>query len=142
MLQRFAELHEASRTDADTVIAFLTHDLPLHYADEEIDLFPLLRKRALAEDDLDMVLATLTADHGALEAQARSIIAALAAAPELDPVPISATGAKTMLAYAASEHAHLAIENGIILVIARIRLTRSDLKALSQAMKLRRGVPN
>ncbi|NJL50386.1 MAG: hemerythrin domain-containing protein [Blastochloris sp.] len=142
MLQRFAELHEASRKDADTVIAFLTHDLPLHYADEEIDLFPLLRKRALVEDDLGIPLARLTADHRALEAQAEHIVDVLAASPALDRVLITTVEAENMLAYAASEHAHLAIENGIILAIARIRLTRSDLKALSQSMKLRRGVPN
>ena len=31
---------------------FLTHDLVLHHADEEEDLFPLVRLRALPEDDL------------------------------------------------------------------------------------------
>jgi hypothetical protein len=45
-----------------------------------------------------------------------------------------------MLAYAASEYRHLSVENGIMLVIARKRLTAADIKAIARAMKARRGV--
>jgi hypothetical protein len=45
-----------------------------------------------------------------------------------------------MKAYAASEHRHLAMENSIVMAIARIRLKSADLAAISQAMKQRRGV--
>ena len=45
-----------------------------------------------------------------------------------------------MQAYASSEGGHLAIENGIVLAIARIRLTRGDLGAMARGMKARRGV--
>ena len=34
---------------------------------------------------------------------------------------------KLLMAYATSEHHHLAAENGIVLAIARVRLTRGDL---------------
>jgi hemerythrin-like domain-containing protein len=140
MLQRFAQNRCAARREADTVIAFLTRDLPLHYADEEVDLFPLLRKRALPEDDLGIPLARLSADHKSLQAQAERIVDTLAAYPGKDSVPISKSEAEAFLAYAVGEKMHLAIENGIVLVIARIRLTRSDLANLSRAMKIRRGV--
>jgi hypothetical protein len=140
MLQRFAQTRCASRSHADSVIAFLTRDLPLHHADEETDLFPLLRKRALPEDDLGIPLARLAADHRALEAQSDRIVDTLAASPGTDPVVISKADAEACLAYAAGEKTHIAIENGIVLVIARIRLTRNDLSALSRAMKIRRGV--
>jgi hypothetical protein len=140
MLQRFAQTRCASRSEADTVIAFLTHDLPLHYADEEADLFPLLRKRALPEDDLGIPLARLAADHRSLEAQGELIVRTLAASPATDPVLITKAEAEAFLAYAAGEKAHIAIENGIVLVIARIRLTRTDLANISRAMKIRRGV--
>jgi hypothetical protein len=46
-----------------------------------------------------------------------------------------------MLAYATGEHRHLAAENGIVLAIARIRLTRGDLAKMSRSMKQRRGLP-
>ena len=62
-LQHFAEEASASRADADTIATFLTRDLVLHHADEEEDLFPFVRLRALPEDELGTLLARLGEDH-------------------------------------------------------------------------------
>ena len=43
-------------------------------------------------------------------------------------------------AYALGELRHLAIENAVVLALARIRLKRPDLKAISRSMKARRGM--
>lgn len=138
MLRKFAQARSASRADADTVVDFLTRDLPLHRADKKTDLFVLLRKRSLPEDDLGIPLAQLSAD--CRMSAAESIADTLAALPGSDSVPISKSAAESMLAYAAREQKHLAVEMGIVMAIARIRFTRGDLKALGGAMKHRRGI--
>jgi hypothetical protein len=140
MLQQFAHARLASRAEADTVVAFLARDLPLHRADKKADLFPLLCKRSRPEDDLGIPLARLTAEHRASEIQSEAIVEVLAGVPGSDPVPISTGQAEIMLAYAARELQNLAVENGILMAIARIRFTRLDIKALSAAMKNRRGI--
>lgn len=140
MLQRFAHARCAPRAEADTVVAFLTRDLPLHHADKKTDLFPLLRKKSRPEDDLGIPLARLATEQRASEVQSEAIAEGLAALPDSDRVPISKAQAEEMLAYAAREQRHLAVESGILMVIARIRFTRADIKALSGAMKSRRGI--
>jgi hemerythrin-like domain-containing protein len=139
-LRRFAAAGKVNRSEADMVVAYLERDLPLHHDDEDEDLFPALRRRALPEDDLGAVLARLREDHRQAQPMVEMITASLSAHPARDIVRIDSSTREVMLAYAAGEHRHLAIENGIVLAIARIRLTRNDLKAVSRGMKLRRGV--
>jgi hypothetical protein len=139
-LKTFATAKRASRAEADQVIAFLSCELPLHHQDEDLDLFPTLRRRLHPEDDLGAVLARLSEDHKRTELLIHDIIDALAAHPADDPVKVGRHARETMLGYSALEHRHLVIENGIVLVIARRRLTAADLKAMSGAMKARRGV--
>ncbi len=141
VLRRFAGQGKASRAEADMVTAFLTRDLLLHHEDEDEDLFPAVRRRALMEDNLGAVLARLGEDHRQAKSRIDLIVEALSSRPADDPVRIDTAAGEVMQAYAASEHQHLAIENGVILAIARIRLTRNDLKAISRGMKERRGVP-
>jgi hypothetical protein len=42
--------------------------------------------------------------------------------------------------YVVSENQHLTVENGVLLAIARIRLTPIDRMTISHGMKIRRGV--
>jgi hemerythrin-like domain-containing protein len=139
VLKRFAEAGFAARGEADAVIGFLERDLPLHLEDEDTDLFPLLRKRAMPEDDLGVALARLSDDHRRGERMAGDIVAALAARPGERRQRLDSQACDLMRAYAASEHRHLAIENAVLLTLARIRLTRGDLKAMARSMKARRG---
>jgi hemerythrin-like domain-containing protein len=138
-LKRFAVERRAPRADADAVIAFLERDLPVHHEDEDEDLFPLLRRRGLPEDGLAVQLARLSDDHRTAEPMVDDIIDALAEDPSLPMVRLSRSACELMKAYVAHEHRHLAIENGIVLAIARVRLTSADLKLLSRGMKARRG---
>jgi hypothetical protein len=138
-LQRFAAAGFALRAEADAVVGFMEMDLHLHHEDEEKDLFPRLRRRALPEDDLGVALARLSDDHRRGLQMASDIVAALAASPAESRQRLTPQACDLMRAYAASEHRHLAVENAVVLTIARIRLTRGDLKAMSRAMKSRRG---
>jgi hemerythrin-like domain-containing protein len=139
-LKRFSASGRAPRREADMVIAFLDRDLRLHHEDEDEDLFPAVRRRALAEDDLGAVLARLTEDHRQSEFMVSAIVAALAARPDQDPVKLDRQAREMMQVYAAGQHRHLALENGIVMSIARIRLKPADLHGISAAMKKRRGL--
>lgn len=139
-LAALAQARQASRADADRMTAFLTADLALHYADEDEDLFPALRRRALPEDDLGAVLARLGEDHRRQYALAEEIAAALSRNPANETVRLDTSSIEAMQAYVASENRHLAIENAVVLTIAAVRLNRNDLRAISRAMKARRGI--
>lgn len=138
-LRRFGETGIASRGEADMVAAYLDHDLYLHHCDEDENLFPALRKRAQASDNLGSVLARLSEDHRQSVPTIERIVAVLCGRPAEDPVRLDRSTRELVLAYARTEQRHLAIENGIVLVIARRRLPGNDLKAIGHAMKMRRG---
>jgi hemerythrin-like domain-containing protein len=140
VLRRFATERVVKRAEADRMTAYLAGDLRQHHEDEDLDLYPALRRRSLPADGLGITLARLGEQHRQGAAMADTIMEALSARPAADPVHIDAAAAEAMQAYAASELRHLALENGVVLALARIRLTRSDMKAISRGMKARRGV--
>jgi hemerythrin-like domain-containing protein len=120
--------------------AYLTGDLRLHHEDEDLDLYPVLRRRALPADGLGVTLARLGEEHRQGAAMTDIIAEVLSARPADDMVHIDTASGEVMQAYAVSEVRHLALENGVVLALARIRLTRPDLKTITRGMKLRRGV--
>ena len=140
LLRDIARSRRVRRAVADKVLAFLTHDLVQHHQDEEVDLFPALRKRADPEDGLAAILARLSIDHREFDCLVAEIVAALSAKPVRDWIAIPPQAAEPLLAYASLERRHLSVENGIVLVIARKCLPPADLRALSRSMKQRRGM--
>jgi hemerythrin-like domain-containing protein len=138
-LRRFADVGWAARDEADAVIGFIERDLRLHHEDEDKDLFPMLRRRAMPEDGLGVALARLGDDHRRGVQMASDIVGALAATPSERKQRLDRQVSDLMRAYAASERHHLAIENAVVLAIARIRLTRGDLRTMTRSMKRRRG---
>ncbi len=137
-LRGFAAEGGALVRDAEAVSRFLRRDLFWHHDDEDDDLFPLLRQRAQPEDDLNAALDRLGEDHRRSEGMVEAITAVLAAPARDGTVRIDRKTRVAMNAFAAAEHRQLAIENGIVLAIARIRLTRADLARMSAAMRQRR----
>lgn len=131
---------EASQAETDCIAMFLTHDRLLHHADEDEDLFPILRRRALPQDDLAGLLISLTDEHRHSNLVARQIVSALetraANAPGFDREGDN----DVIRSYAAAEQRHIAIENAVVMALAQIRLTRGDLRSLSCSMKARRGM--
>jgi hemerythrin-like domain-containing protein len=140
LLSKFANDGVADEREARAVLAFLESDLVLHHLDEEQDLFPALRRRARPEDELGDVMEQLGDDHDRGEAHARVIRKALAADAAGASIPLDGAARAAMRRYAGTQHRHLAVENGIVLSIARIRLTKADLSAMSRSMKVRRGL--
>jgi hemerythrin-like domain-containing protein len=139
-LVHFASSGKALAHQAQSASRFLQRDMPLHHRDEDEDLFPHLRRRALAQDELGPTLDRLGHDHRLAEPMEQAIIGALGKQSASRFIAIAPGMAELMRTYSASEQRHLAQEDAIILSIARIRLTRGDLKAMSQSMKLRRGL--
>lgn len=140
VLRRFAAERVTSRIEADRMIAYLGGDLRLHHEDEDIDLYPVLRRRALLADGLGIIMARLGEEHRRGAAMADHIVDALSATVADDAVHIDVAANETMQAYASIELKHLALENCVVLALARIRLTRTDLNTIGRSMKLRRGV--
>ncbi|GFZ90196.1 hypothetical protein GCM10011497_19700 [Elstera cyanobacteriorum] len=131
---------EIGRADADPLIACLGYELPQHHDDLDCDLFPLLRRRILPEDALVPVLARLAEDHRRTERQAQAIVDLLAADPASDPIRLTDPARDLFLAQAALTKRLVSLESGIVLAIARVRLTRADLKALACSFRARRGM--
>jgi hypothetical protein len=139
-LRQAATAGSVDREVARRLFGFLAVELPLHWADEKIDLLPCLLRLARPEDGLGDVLARLDADHAASALAVGRIMAGLfeammsrQAVLRLDPALRA-----TMQAYATSKARHLAIENAVVLAIAGVRLRKPDLAAISSAMKVRR----
>ena len=49
--------------EAATILAILTEELPRHAEDEEADLFPLLERRCLPDDNIGDIVAQLRSEH-------------------------------------------------------------------------------
>lgn len=123
------------------LLDFVVHELALHVLDEEEDLFPLMRARAQPEDDLDAVLGRLSAEH------AKDLTRAAAVRHHLEiclrqraPISRNNVRRRALESFAIQERGHLALENAVVLPIARLRLTERDLVELSNRLATRRGV--
>ena len=139
-LRKFARQGFAERGEADMVAAFLTQDRVLHQIDEDEELFPAVRRRAAPSDNLGVVLARLSDDHRRSQATIDMIVSVLCKNPARETQRLSVAECELLESFATMENRHLAIENSVVLSIARIRLSPGDLKSMSRAMKARRGV--
>lgn len=142
VLERIADDLKASdvRQNAAYVLVHLEEDLPLHMMDEEHDLFPMLRERCLADDNIDEILSILHEEHEEDEILCASLLPQLVilvdgGMPEnVDYFCTLARG------FARSQRRHLGWENGTVLPLAEKRLTDEDQAALGRSMAKRRGV--
>lgn len=123
------------------LLDFVVHELALHILDEEEDLFPLMRRRAQPEDKFETLLGRLSGEH------AKDLTRAAAVRHHLQTclhqrVPISRNNVRrrALESFANQERSHLALENAVILPIARLRLTERDLVDLSNRLATRRGI--
>ncbi len=125
---------------AETLIAYLTSDLPLHAMDEEEDLFRLLKLRCRPDDGFDAILAQLEFEHSTDKVLAHHIVIDLkeiAAARTLNsPMRIFVD----LRTFADAQRRHLARENGVVLPLAGKRLTLADLAEMGRNMAARRGI--
>jgi iron-sulfur cluster repair protein YtfE (RIC family) len=120
---------------------FIRYDLALHVIDEEEDLFPLLRRRCDPDDDIDQVIGRLSGDHRDDAALAKTVRQHLSTALAKGlPVWRMAHAARDLRQFARQERAHVALENAVVMPLARTRLRPEDLRALSGRLAARRGI--
>lgn len=139
MLDRIAVAESPDQDAATHAAGFLADELPLHFADEEEDLFPLLRQRCEPEDDIEHVLARLSADHRHADLETPELVGLLRRVAEGEAA-LTPEDRALLTRYAAHSRRHLILENAIILPLARVRLTRRDLDGMRLAMLHRRGL--
>lgn len=141
LMNEVAAAHVFDGERITQLVEFLRSDLPLHIIDEEQDLFPLLRRRVLPEDEVEQALGMLSAEHKAdalLAHEVRDCLEDCLArqrATGMDPAM-----RKALQGFATQELRHLALENAVILPIARLRLSPQDLERMSRRLAARRGI--
>jgi len=124
---------------AGAILAYLERELPLHIADEEETLFPLLRRRSKPGDQIHSILGLLAEEHARDEALAAALraglrrVAAGTASPSWDAFWHAAT------AYSEVLLRHLSWENTLVLPFARQCLSAADVVVLGRAFAARRG---
>ena len=128
---------EFDKEGVTKLIEFFEVDFALHIGDEEVALFPLLRQHCLPEDKIDRILLRLQDEHRKDEANVEDIIEALKRC--LAGEPITSSTSLQLRLFADHIHSHLALENGVVLPIARVRLRGEELKVLTDMLKQRRS---
>jgi hemerythrin-like domain-containing protein len=139
LIEEVAVSSDILRQEMAQTQAYLRIDLPLHTDDEDKDLFPLLHRRCAPEDEVGRVLRALAAEHRRDLAAMIEISDLLDEAVRLDrPVADSPTDQRLLRDFAVRQGNHIALENAVVLPIARLRLSQDDLDGLSQGMARRR----
>lgn len=125
-----------NRHTIEGVIRFIEEDLAQHILDEETALFPLMRAKCDADDKIDALLGILSDEHREDEQQsddAVETLRALAAGHEVGEEQ------RTLLRdFADRLRRHIALENGVLLPLARWRLDQVSLDIVAQSMIQRR----
>jgi hemerythrin-like domain-containing protein len=123
---------------ARLVLDFLVNEIAAHVADEEADLFPILRERCGPADDVERILSLVSAKHARDLELAGPVTDGLALCARRETPGDGFDAA--VGAFVESQRRHLAWENAFVLPLARKRLTPADSKRLGAAMAARRGM--
>lgn len=137
-LERLADATVLDIREVTALAEFIRSDLTIHVADEEEFFFPLLRQRCLPEDAIDAALERLHREHlqdRDLSAQVR--ITLLTAATENKLPSEIPGGAEALRTFAQSQRRHMMLENGVLMPLARRRLSREDIAALGKKFAAR-----
>ncbi len=125
-----------NRKTIASAISFIEKDLALHIMDEELSLFPVLRSVCEADDKIDEILDILAKEHREDESGSDEIVAILKVM--VAGGPATPHGAERLRDFADRLRHHLALENGVLLPIARTRLTGDALRSVADSIAARR----
>ncbi len=128
------------REEANQALHFLRSEMIWHLEDEEQDLFPLLRSRCKPEDDIDAALNLLSMEHERDANLAEIIIAGLEKISAGKSLTNKDEFSRAQAAFAEAHRRHLAWENGVVLPLARRRLSTADMADLGRSMAARRKI--
>jgi hemerythrin-like domain-containing protein len=148
LLQRLREhlaqmgADDAARVTATTIRRYFTEAAPRHHQDEEIDLFPLLRRRLPEKApgraaEVIAALERLEADHASLGKVWQRLLPVLEAIERGEAAPLDADDVRV---FADGYRGHCEVEDTVVADALRLCLADADLDTLGQAMAERRGV--
>lgn len=140
VMERLADEPLLNRALAVAVADHISGEMTIHVIDEEEDLFPLLRRRAWPEDDVERVLGLLSREHFEDDRIAEAIVAGLRETVEANAEELSLELRAALRDFARRQRRHLAVENAVIMPLAEIRLTPKDREGLARRMAVRRGI--
>ncbi len=129
----------ARHRKARGILAYLEHDLPLHVADEEEDLFALLGQRCRREDELERITARLAAEHQHDDTYLAAIKFDLGRLTAQQALDNETEFIERVRAFVQAQRLHFAYENATLLPLARLRLTVRDKLQLGRSFAARRG---
>ncbi len=143
ILERLAVHYAAHGADAalaraiGSIVRYFDEAAPNHHADEDVDLFPRLRRHALAQGEARVIAALdeAASAHGPLEAAwggLRADLLAIDAGHGPDPARIET--------FVTAHRAHLRLESDTILEAARRWLGDDECREIGAAMARRRGI--
>lgn len=116
------------------VLFSLQRDLPIHRADEEDGLFPLLAKRAQPEDNIQNILACLTVEHATDESFAQELFETLETLAQGKRVSNPNMVGYMLRSFFECYRRHLNWEDNFVIPLARKRLMPDDFNYLSLKM--------
>lgn len=138
-LDELADARNFSAAEMTRLAEFIRVDLTMHVFDEEEDFFPLLRQRCAPEDQVEEALTRFDREHEAdrdLSAQVRFVL--YTSVSQKTP-PSQMPGASEVLrAFAQAQRRHMMLENGVLIPLARRRLSEADLETLGRRFADRR----
>lgn len=134
-----ADIVGEGRRLAPLLVRFLREDFMNHLEDEEQGLMPLLQQRLLVGDEVDEALGQVTAEHEADRQITARLVTRLDELVERGAVAEPGVLAEAARAFAEFQRRHIVWENVVLLPIARLRLTRNDLRHLAADMTRRRA---
>jgi len=125
---------------AESIFHYLSEDFALHILDEENDLYPALR--AMPGDDLDDLIDALIRNHAIERSMAADVIALLKRrlSDQGGDASNVAPFLRPLVVFTDSLRRHLAIEDQMLMPLARKRLSESDLNRIGRAMARRRNI--
>lgn len=138
-LEALADAADFDPAPIAALVDFIRFDLTLHVIDEEEDVFPMLRRRCAADDEINEVLDRLSAEHQqdkALSVRVRDVLNACLILRK--PPHAIEGGAEALRSFAYHELQHLALENAVVVPLARRRFEAADLQELSARLLARR----
>lgn len=121
-----------AREAASRVLRYFQVAAPHHHADEEMDLFPLLRAHPGLPGPLRVAMDNLVTQHRQIETRWRELETALEAVARGEGVALA------IEPFVSMNRAHIALENAEILPAAARLLDAAQLAALGRAMQARR----
>lgn len=117
------------------ILHFLKIELPQHMRDEEEGLFPILRRRCKPEDRLERTLGQLSPQSGADTDITMELVLVLENTLKTKQgLGASETAKYIVQRFCQLHQNHIALENAVVLPIARSRLTKADKKTLTRLL--------